>query len=112
MIIQKQMSVLSREYALEHTMLKVLGAVIVTLILCYVYLIAVSVLNVMARREALQKSDTMQSMMGEMEQQYFALSTSLDPARAQMLGLSPLKDTVYVYRTQMVGTAIRQRDEI
>lgn len=90
-----------RERLVQNGLLLVL-----TLLAClYLYFITATVLNVIARKDALGKVVRIQGLIGGLEQNYFALSKEVNPASAKAVGLTPLSDTAYVYRPGNVGAA-------
>lgn len=89
---------LAHEHPSERLIAKTLLAALVAFSLLYLYFITATVLNVMARKDALGGISRIQGSIGALEQEYFALSQSVDPGEAPELGLSPVSDTDYVYR--------------
>ena len=87
--------------------MRVLVSLLILLALGYLYFVAASVLNIMARKEALSQSAQIEGTIGSLEGQYFALSQGITPQSAVALGLSPIsvKDTDYVNRPGNVGIA-------
>lgn len=103
---------LSLEHPRERFLLHILSVCLVALICLYLYFITASVLNVMARREALAQVNNLESSIGKAEQQYFALSQSVTPQQGADLGLVPTSNTQYVYRPGAVGTVTIARNAI
>ena len=103
---------LSLEHPRERLILQTLGVILVALICGYLYFVTASVLNVMARREALASVDAIQGQIGSAEQQYFALSQDVTPQEGAALGLVPISNTQYVYRPGNIGAATIARNEI
>lgn len=89
---------LAEEHPRERLARIALGAVLALLVMAYLYFVTASVLNIMARKEALRQMDTIQATIGTMESQYFALSQSLTPESGAKLGLAPIAKTTYVYQ--------------
>lgn len=71
----------------------------------YLYFITSTVLNVIARKDALTKTATIEGSIGSLEQQYLALSKEVNASVASAVGLAPVSDTSYVYRPGTVGAA-------
>ncbi len=86
------------EHPAESMILRWIVAIIVVFLCAYVYFVSLSVLNVIARKEALAGIARLQSSISVMEQQYFALSQTVKPSEGASLGLSPLSNVSYVYR--------------
>lgn len=101
---------LSLEHPRERMILQVFGIALAVLIFAYLYFVTASVLNVMARREALAQINDIQSRVGSLEQRYFALAQSAGPEDASALGLSPVEKTEYVYRPGNAGTVTIARN--
>jgi hypothetical protein len=87
----------SVEHPFERVAFRTLCVVLVALMCGYLYFVSASVLNIIARREADAKTAQLQGSIAQMEQQYFALSQTVDPQEASALGLAPLSNTQYVY---------------
>lgn len=96
---------LSLEHPRERFLLVLLSVSLIGFACLYLYFITASVLNVMARKEALVQVSDIQSQIGEAEQQYFALSQGVTPQEGADLGLVPISNTQYVYRPGSVGSA-------
>lgn len=103
---------LSLEHPRERLLFHILSIALVVLVCLYLYFITASVLNVMARREALVRVNAIESEIGKAEQQYFALSQGVTPEEGANLGLVPATDTQYVYRPGSVGTVTIARNAI
>ena len=103
---------LSMEHPLERTIISALSLLLVVLICGYLYFVSASVVNVMARREAITHISQIQGSIGGLEQQYFALSQEVSPDMAASLGLSPVGTTQYVYRPGNVGAVTIARNDI
>ena len=101
--LNKKVSVFSIEHPREAAMFKYLSICAGLLVCAYLYLVCVSVLNVIAQREASAFSVSLQGHIGELEQRYFALSQQVTPEKAIELGFSPIVSRSYVYRLTMVG---------
>ncbi len=96
---------LSAEHPLERNALRVLIAMLFILLCGYFYFVSASVLNIIARKEADTKATQLQTSISIMEQEYFALSKSVDPESATKLGLVPVSNTKYVYVPGNAATA-------
>ena len=90
----------------ERIFRQVLFVVLTALVLAYLYFVAASVLNIMARKEASTATLTLQTYIADMEGEYFALSHDVSPAHAGSIGLSPVGETTYVYRPGNAATAV------
>jgi len=103
---------LSVEHPLEAVISRYLMGIIVFLLLGYLYFVSASVLNVIARKEALTGIAKVQSTISVTEQQYFTLSQAMTPAEGASLGLAPLTETSYVYRpgNTAVATNVTERN--
>ena len=112
--MHKKISILAFEHPLERAAMRAMSAVLVILFLGYLYFVGASVLNIIARKEATAQTATLQSAIASMEQQYFALSQSVDSRTEVELGLSPVSGTHYVYRPGNAASAgsVALRNEI
>ena len=75
--INKKVSILAIEYPLEVKLFRVCIVTLVVCLLAYLYLVAASVLNVIAQREAESNSMQIESSIGVLEEQYFTLSQAI-----------------------------------
>jgi hypothetical protein len=111
--MNKKISILAIEFPYERAAARVLFALLVLLLCGYVYFVGASVLHIIARKEASAKTTQLQSAIASMEQQYFALSHSVDKSTAGELGLAPVSGTQYVYRPGNAASAgVVARNEI
>jgi hypothetical protein len=93
----------------ERFVLHYLFCAIVLTMLGYAYFVSLSIFNVIAHKEAMAESDRLQSEVGQLEEEYFALSKEVTPALAAQLGMSPTKETAFVRRPGAVGSAQQVR---
>lgn len=110
--MHKKISILSLEYPAEALVLRVLCLVLAILSCLYLYFVAASVLNIIARRESDSHAAMIQSSIGDLEQQYFALSQEITPQEAKTLGLSPVTEQQFVYETGNAAAAPIPHDTI
>ena len=96
--IHKKISILSYEHPAESMVLRAIVLALALVSCLYLYFVAASVLNIIARKEADVRSTAVQSSINVLEQQYFALSQSTTQEEASNLGLVPIKSTSYVYQ--------------
>ncbi len=101
--IHKKTAALTVQHPAELVLFKVFGAAIVILACVYVYLVSATALNVIASREATAHAAVLESAVGTLQQQYFALSQAAAAVAPASLGLAPVADTSYVYRPTTVG---------
>jgi type II secretory pathway component PulM len=93
------------EYPAERIILRGLIAALISLAMCYLYFVSSSVINIMARKEALSRSVAINASIGSLESRYFALSQSITPNSAVAVGLTPIAATDYVERPGTVSIA-------
>lgn len=96
----------SSEYRHEQTLLRALLITLGVLSAAYLYFVGASVLNVVARKEAVAESQKLQSAIAIMEQELFALADSVDTSIASTIGLEPLQETAYVYTPGREAAAV------
>lgn len=101
--IHKKSAALTVAHPAELLLFKIFSAAIVIFACTYVYLVAATALNVIASREASARAATLESAVGTMQQQYFALSQAAAAAAPASLGLAPITETSFVYRPTTVG---------
>ena len=103
---------LSRELPLERHMLSGLSIALMVLVAAYLYFVASSIFNVMARGDAEHRMRAIEGSMGSLEQQYLTLSQSINQESATSLSLAPVEDTAYVYRPIDAAMVDVQRNQI
>ncbi|MDO8561520.1 MAG: hypothetical protein Q7S05_01705 [bacterium] len=103
---------LNAEHPFERTAFRVLFVFLSILICAYLYFVVASVLNVIARKEALAKSTQLGSSIGAYERDYFALSQNVKPDAGESLGLYPVANIAYIHRPGAVSQAETPHNEI
>ncbi|MBI2610480.1 hypothetical protein HYW60_00880 [Candidatus Kaiserbacteria bacterium] len=89
---------LTSEHPAEHLLFRVLIGAVVLLAFSYVYFVGSTILNVIARKEALAESAHLVTAVSKLEREYFALSQGIGPEDGVRLGLSPVARTLYIHR--------------
>lgn len=100
------------EHPAEAIALRVVGMLLVLVVCGYLYFVTASILNVIARKEALSRVTVIQGTIGGSEQRYFELSNGISPEMGGALGLAPINQQHYVYRPGNIGAATIARNEI
>lgn len=103
-VTEKRVS-LAHEHPYESLTRQLLFAVLGIMILAYLYFVAASILNIMARKEANTAVFALQSAIAQMESEYFALSHGMQPENGARIGLAPVAETHYVYRPGNAASA-------
>ncbi|MDO8481548.1 MAG: hypothetical protein Q7S75_00515 [bacterium] len=103
---------LRAEHPLERAAFRVLFAILAVLIFAYLYFVAASILNVIARKEALSQSAQLGSAIGAYERDYFAISEKVNRDAGAPLGLYPVSNIAYIHRPGVVGQALASKNEI
>jgi len=101
--MHKKVSLLAVEHPLERRAIQTAVVLLVCFSCAYLYLVTASILDIMGQREADRKVTSTESSIALLEQRYFNLSQSIDPAQGRSLGLAPIESTSYVYRERTVG---------
>lgn len=74
---------------------------LLTLTLCvgtYLYFVGLSIMNVIANKEASLESDRLQSIVSTLEEDYFTLSKDVTSALGTHIGLAETNDASFVRR--------------
>jgi len=100
------------EHPSERHVFSILTIVFFVLVAAYLYLVASSILNVMARSDAMTDIREIERNISTLEQDYLALSEGITPQRAHELGLAPVEGTAYVYRPGNAAIAADDHHEI
>lgn len=96
---------LTYEHPAERIVLRVLALVLVASVCAYVYLIAASTFNIIARKQAESFAITAHSALAQTNAEYYQLSGQVTPTRAIAIGLAPVSQKEYVTRTTSLGLA-------
>ena len=72
----------------------------------YTYFVGSSVLNIIARKEAIAEIARLEGAIASMEREYFELTKAMSPLAAGLLGLTPVSDTNYVQRPGNAATLV------
>ena len=99
-------------YRGEPYVLRFLCTALVFCVCAYLYFIGLSIMNLVANREAVAKSDALKSDVATLEEEYFKLSKAVTHGDAAALGLTQPVKTTYVRRADAGGVAsnVRARD--
>ncbi len=108
--VSKPRTALAVEYPVERVILRALIAALLVLAFCYLYFVSASVINIMARKEAMSRSAAIDASIGDLEADYFALTGEITPSSAMAIGLTPIQSTDYVDRPGTVGMADIERE--
>jgi len=103
---------LTVEHPAERVLFKTLIAALALLTVGYVYFVSASVLNVIARKDAVRETASLESKVSLLERDYYAATAALTPSSGERLGLSPVSNTRYVHRPGVVGVAETPLNEI
>ena len=104
--MNKKTTLLSIEHPYEHVAWNALCAVLLFVIVTYVYFVSASVINVIARNEASARMNAIESRIATIEHAYFAETEGITQASASSLGLKPVQTTKYVYRPGNSAAAV------
>lgn len=96
----------------EETTTRLLCFMLLILVFAYVSFVSLSIVNVIARKEANDQATALRSVVGSLERDYFALSQTVGAANGDSLGLAPVSDTQYIHRPGSVGAVDGVRNEI
>lgn len=103
---------LTAEHPAERTVFRLLIGAVIVLGCAYVYFVGATILNVIARKEALAESGNLATVVSRLEREYFSISQSVGPEDGMRLGLSPVVKTLYVHRPGNAANAILEPNEI
>ncbi len=103
---------LTSEHTAEKVLFRALIAILFVLIVAYMYFVSASVLNVIARKEAVSHMASLGSSVALLERDYYAAAAAIKPGEGARLGLSPVSNTQYVHRPGTVGAATISTNEI
>lgn len=96
----------------EESAIRLLGFALAMLVFVYVTFVSLTIVNVIARKEAGDQATALRAVVGQLERDYFAFSDGVTEDNGSALGLSPVSDTDFVYRPGAVGVVPNVRNEI
>lgn len=96
---------LKAELPFERAALRAAIGLLLILVSAYGYFIGTSIFNAIAGKEAIAETTRLETSVGLLEEEYFALSESITPGIAMSVGLMPVAEKSYVYRPGAVGVA-------
>lgn len=91
----------------EEIVLRTLAAVCAVLVISYIALVSMTIVNVIARKEALERITETRTDISQLEHEFFSRMEALTLAHAESRGLSPVSLKRYVERLTAVGVAER-----
>ena len=103
---------LAMEHPYERHAFSILSIALAVLVGAYLFFVASSIFNVMARSDAMAEIRDIEGSIGGLEQEYLTLSEDVSPQRAAELGLTPVAKTAYVYRPGNTAVASTKPQEI
>ncbi len=89
---------MTMEHPLESVLKRTLITLFIVLIVAYLYFVTASILNVIARKEAVQRTTQLEGSIALLEQEYFASSRHVTPQTGASLGLVPIAPASFVHR--------------
>lgn len=96
----------------EEGAIRLLSSVIGILVFSYIGFVSMTIVNVIARKEAMDTSTALRAVVGQLERDYFALSNGVNAQSGPTLGLSPVSGANFVYRPGAVGAANADTNEL
>lgn len=90
-------------YSGEAQLFRVLCMLCLGMIVAYLYLVSLSIMNVIVSREAGVESEQLRATVSSLEEEYFALSRAVNPDLGATLGLFPVEKTHFVQRAHAVA---------
>jgi len=96
------------EHPFERNAFRILLVLLALAAALYIYFVGASILNVIARKEAMRTTANLASSVAELEKQYFALAKGITPEEGQRLGLSAVSETSYVRTPGGVAATIER----
>ena len=100
------------EHPAERLVFQALFVALIVLACTYGYFVSASILNVIARKEALSETASLRSSVALLERDYYALAAGVTPDKGEGLGLAPVAETKYIHRPGTVGTLDIQGSEL
>ncbi len=107
--IQKTKALLAEEYFWESHLRRLLVLCTAVAFVAYVYCVAASILNVIARKEADAKAASFAAAISAHESTYFSLTQSIKEESLGEHGLFAISDKHFVTRTPTLGFSAHVR---
>ncbi len=89
----------------EEMLVRVLSLSAVVLVFSYITIVGMTIVNVIAQEEALDRITATRSSIAQLEHEYYTRMESLSIAQAAERGLMPVSDKQFVQRLSAVGVA-------
>ena len=96
---------LVREYSIEKRTRLILLIMLTDAVVGYIYFVASSTLNIIARKDAHTQMSQVESAIAQLESEYFSLSKSITSENAETLGFVSIKSKNFVTRTTLHASA-------
>ncbi|QQG37534.1 MAG: hypothetical protein HYS26_02790 [Candidatus Kaiserbacteria bacterium] len=96
---------LAAEYPIERGAFRSLWIALLLCVALYMYFVGATILNVIARKEALQQTANLASAVSQLEREYFSAAAAIGPSEGGRLGLAPVADTAFVQRPGNAASA-------
>ena len=103
---------LTAEHPAETMLSRMLVGTLAIFACAYIYFVGASILNVIARKEALADAARLENTVSRLERDYFAASQGVGPEDGTRLGLTPISNTDYVYRPGNAAVASIESNDI
>lgn len=96
----------------EEAIIRFLCTALLCCIGAYAYFVSLSIMNVIAAREATLASERLRSEVSLLEEEYFKLVRGITPESAGHLGMSPLSHISFVREIGAVGAVTMSPDAL
>lgn len=96
----------------EEQAVKILCLVLAFCVLSYITLVSMSIVNVIASKEAGDEMTKLRGIVADLEHDYFALSEAVTEENGISLDLTPVSATHYVKNSSTVGAATSKYGDI
>lgn len=103
---------LSIEHPAERVVFRVLLFTLAMFAVLYVYFVGATILNVVARKEAITQTASLASAVSKLEREYFVATQDVGPEDGTRLGLAPVSQTDYVHRPGNAASAALPGNDI
>jgi len=107
-----QISILTAEHPAERALRGTLAALLIFGAALYMYFVAVSIINIIERKDALVEAGAKASAVAELEEKYFKRAELIANEDPISFGLVPLESKRFVERAARLGALTPAGNEI
>ncbi|MBI5456667.1 hypothetical protein HY969_02910 [Candidatus Kaiserbacteria bacterium] len=87
----------------EESAIRFFGVLLAVSVFAYVFFVSLSIVNVIARKEADEQASQLRASVGQLEREYFALSGGVQANDGETIGLTAVRGANFIHRPGAVA---------